>query len=256
MSALSAIGLCAARGRRPVLHDVDLHVSSGEIVAVAGPNGSGKSTLLEVLAGQRAPAAGRVEVGARPIADLTGRERATEVAVMVQRFAAPDGFTARELVALGRAPHLGPWGLGGASDEAIVDGALQRCGVAHLASRPVERCSGGEQQRIQLALLVAQQARVWLLDEPTAAQDLDGVGVVAAVLAAHVAQGGSAVVVLHDLNLVDRLADRWVLLHRGAVVADGVRHALLGHPGLEVAWPGAVEVRPGPWLSPRLGSGV
>jgi iron complex transport system ATP-binding protein len=205
-----------------VLRGVDLAAQAGEVVALIGPNGAGKSTLLRVLAGLLRPDAGTVTIDGADVTTLDRRSIARQVAVVPQVFETLFPFTVREIVALGRTSRLGPLGTLGADDARAVARALDEIGATDLAERRIDRVSGGERQRAVLAMALAQEAGVLLLDEPTAHLDpthqrgtLERVATLARV------RGLAVVAVLHDLNLAAAFASRVVLLSDGAVVREG-----------------------------------
>jgi iron complex transport system ATP-binding protein len=210
------------------LDGVSVTLGRGELVALVGPNGSGKSTLLEVLLGARACDSGGVKLDGAPLATLSPRERARTM-TMVGHVPAPDfELRARDVVALGRIPHEGPFGGETAADEAAIDSALDMTDTRPLADRGLGTLSSGELQRVHLARAFAQQVSVVLLDEPTA--NLDPLHQLTAMrlLRGFVDRGGSALVVLHDLTLAARHCDRLLVLERGWVRAEGPPASALG----------------------------
>lgn len=217
-----ARGIRAGYADREVLRGVDLVAHAGEVVALIGPNGAGKSTLLRVLGGLLRPIAGSVTIEGVDVTALDRRSLARHIAVVPQIFETLFPFTVREIVALGRTSRLGPLGTLGSDDARAVARALDDIGASDLADRRIDRVSGGERQRAVLAMALAQEAGVLLLDEPTAHLDpahqratLDRVATLARV------RGLAVVAVLHDLNLAATFASRVVLLEDGAVVRDG-----------------------------------
>ena len=211
----------AYRGR-PALSDVDLHVSAGERVALVGPNGAGKSTLLRAIAGLVGPAAGGVELGGLRLATLDRLAVARRLAVVPQLPQLPFATTVEEVVALGRLPHerlirgLRP------ADRAAIAAAIDRVGVGHLLGRDARELSLGERQLVLLAVAVAQDAPVLVLDEPTVHLDLRHQVEVMELLADLNARDGTTILaVLHDVGLAAHFFPRIVVLHRGRVVADG-----------------------------------
>jgi iron complex transport system ATP-binding protein len=220
---LEARGLAHAFGATPVLRGVDLELAPGKLVVVVGPNGAGKTTLLRALSGVLRTDQGVVTLDGTEIQTKTRREIAQRVAVVPQEGAVPFPFRVREMVALGRAPFLGPFGRESQSDVARTESALAALGLEPLAERAYPTLSGGEKRRVLLARALAQGVDVWLLDEPTASMDL-GHGLfcfewLAEWLRAAPARG--VLLVTHELGLAARFADELVLLVRGQVLARG-----------------------------------
>ncbi len=207
------------------LHGVDLTLSAGELVCVLGPNGAGKTTLLRVASGLLAPRAGHVDLLGSPVAGRTRAEVARSLAVVEQMQdlgGIAGGFTVREVVAMGRAPHQGSWMRATKKDDAIVDDALRRCDLEGLATRPAHALSGGEQKRVGIARALAQEPEVMLLDEPGAFLDVRHQLDLYELLHAEVKERELAcLVVMHDLNVAAQFADRVVLMKAGRVVAAG-----------------------------------
>lgn len=222
MSSVVARGIRAYYAEREVLRGVDLVANAGEVVALIGPNGAGKSTLLRVLGGLLRPIAGSVTIDGVDATALDRRSIARHIAVVPQIFETLFPFTVREIVALGRTSRLGLLGTLGSDDARAVARALDDIGATDLADRRIDRVSGGERQRAVLAMALAQEAGVLLLDEPTAHLDpahqretLDRVATLARV------RGLAVVAVLHDLNLATAFASRVVVLADGAVICQG-----------------------------------
>ena len=228
MTTLVARGVRAGYRDREVLRGVDLVAREGELVAVVGPNGAGKSTLLRVLAGLIAPSAGRVTIGGADVTAMDRRTVARHVAVVPQVFETLFPFTVREIVALGRTARLGPLGVLGQDDARAVMRALEELSSTDLADRRIDRISGGERQRAVLAMALAQETAVLLLDEPTAHLDPAHQRATLEHVARLARERGLAVVaVLHDLNLASALATRIAVMADGAIVCDDEPHAVL-----------------------------
>lgn len=222
MTVLAARGIRAGYGDRDVLHGVDLVARDGELVALVGPNGSGKSTLLRVLAGLLTPSAGSVRLDDEDVAGLDRRAIARRIAVVPQVFDTLFPFSVREVVALGRTSRLGWFGSLGREDHVAVTRALGELALLELEERRIDRLSGGERQRAVLAMALAQETAVLLLDEPTAHLDPAHQRATLDRLASLARDRGIAVIaVLHDLNLASALATRIVALDDGRVVRDG-----------------------------------
>jgi iron complex transport system ATP-binding protein len=220
--AIEATGLTQGyAGARPVFEALDLDVAEGELVALAGPNGAGKSTLLRTVLGILPPLGGGVRLFGRAIAGLSRRDIARLAAFVPQGFATDFDLEVRELVAMGRTPHLGRFRPEGPEDQRAVEAALEATGLTALAHRPFPELSGGERQRVVLARAFAQGGKLLVLDEPTANLDLAHAYQLMSLVRRRVDDGGAALVALHDLALAARFADRLILLRDGRVGADG-----------------------------------
>jgi iron complex transport system ATP-binding protein len=200
--------------QKALLRDIELRVEPGEIVALVGPNGAGKSTLLRLLAGDLPPTEGEILLDDRPIGSYRARELAARRAVLPQQTILQFAFTSREVVEMGR-------GLAAIDDEAAIDLALARTDSTYLAGQIYPTLSGGEQGRVTLSRVLAQEAPLLLLDEPTASLDLRHQQMVMDVMRALVDEGAMVVAVLHDLNLASSSADRVVVMSEGRIAADG-----------------------------------
>ena len=221
----------AGYGRTTVVgadEPVRLTLEAGRFTAILGPNGSGKSTLLRVAAGLHKPTAGEARLDDRPVRTIPRRTLARDLAFVQQSPVSPPGATVRQLVSLGRHPHLAWHGRSGDDDRAAIDSAMDRCGVLEMADRAVSSLSGGERQRAGIALAVAQRPRVMLLDEPIAALDVrHQLEVLSLVRTLCDDDGTTAAVVLHDLNIAARFADRLVAMRTGRVMSDGTPDEVL-----------------------------
>lgn len=207
---------------RAALRDVTLTIDSGERVAIIGPNGAGKSTLLRVIAGLLRPATGTVELGGDRVDRLERTTVARRLAVVPQLPVLPFATTVEEVVALGRLPHEHPVRGMRPGDRAAVAAAIERVGVGHLLGRDARELSLGERQLVLLAMAVAQDAPVLVLDEPTIHLDLrHQVEVMELVGDLNARDGTTILAVLHDLGLAAHFFPRLILLDRGRVVADG-----------------------------------
>ncbi|MFI6510426.1 ABC transporter ATP-binding protein [Streptosporangium sp. NPDC050855] len=220
---LRTLGLSFGHDGRRLLRGIDLTVGKGESVALVGVNGSGKSTLLRLLSGILTPHAGTVELDGRPLARMSRRQIARRVAIMHQTLPPVPGLTVRQLVHQGRYPGQGPLGmLRTTGHDPATEEALALTGLAALADRVLDTLSGGERQRARLALALAQESDVLLLDEPTAHLDIrHQLEVLELVREVRTARGLTVVTVLHELDHAARFTDRIVALHRGTVHADG-----------------------------------
>jgi iron complex transport system ATP-binding protein len=208
-------------GGQPLLADVNLALAAGEMAALLGPNGTGKTTLLMLATGALHPKRGRVLLDGHDLRRLSRRAIARRVAVVPQAFATPFAFTVRELVGLGRTPYMSFLGTEKAADRQAIEEALEATGATALAGRIFNELSGGEKQRVALALALAQQPDLLLLDEPTTHLDLK-YQISVLELAQHLnrERGLTIFATMHDLNLAARYFARLILFQRG-IVADG-----------------------------------
>lgn len=229
MMAIESLTL--ARAGRCILTGLNLSLVPGEVLAVLGPNGAGKSSLLAALSGELQPAAGQVRLGGRALSAWPDEARARQLAVLPQTPALSFGFTTAEVVALGRLPHA----TGRVRDVALIEEAMAWADVSHLAARDYLSLSGGERQRVQMARVLAQllpgdAGQVLLLDEPTAMLDPPHQHGCLQRLRRLAAQGVAVLVILHDLNLAARYADRLLLLAGGRQQALGPVAEVLTEP--------------------------
>jgi iron complex transport system ATP-binding protein len=213
---------------RLVVGDVDLAVAPRDFVGIIGRNGSGKSTLLKVMAGLLSPRSGSVAVGGERLDALPRSELARRLALLPQHPVAPPETTVAQLVAFGRMPHVRWYRRWSAEDQRIVGVALERCGLSQWAERPIGQLSGGERQRAWIAMALAQQTPLLLLDEPLSFLDISHQLEVMDLLRDLHQEGGlSIVIVMHDINLAGRYCERLVSLRGGRVVHDGPVEAVL-----------------------------
>ncbi|MFN7122275.1 MAG: ABC transporter ATP-binding protein [Hydrogenophaga sp.] len=201
--------------------DLSLSLRGSEVLALLGPNGCGKTTLLKTLLGLLPALGGTVQLRGRALSQWPLAERAREIAYVPQGQASTFGFTALEMVLMGRTAHQGLIARPTAQDRAIAHAALQRVGMAHLADRSVHRISGGERQLVLIARALAQQPRAVLLDEPTASLDFGNQGLVMRAIRTLAIEGLAVLFTTHDPNQALRCADRALLMRDGRVLADG-----------------------------------
>ncbi|KKB09340.1 ABC transporter ATP-binding protein [Devosia chinhatensis] len=219
---LLAAGLDLGYGDRQIVKALDLSVASGKLTVIVGANACGKSTLLRGLARLLTPTRGSVYLDGKPIHQLPTRDVATILGVLPQSPIAPDAITVTDLVGRGRYPHQGWFRRWTPEDDAAVAEALRATDTLELADRPVDELSGGQRQRVWIAMALAQQTDLLLLDEPTTFLDINHQVEVLDLLTDLVRQRGrTVVVVLHDLNLACRYADRIVAMKSGRIVAEG-----------------------------------
>ena len=247
LAILSARNLCVGYGDTAVLRDVNLQVRPGEITALIGPNGCGKSTLLKAFARVLTPQSGEVLLHGRPIRSYPTREVARKLALLPQGPVAPEGLTVTELVAQGRFPHQSLFRQWTPDDRAAIDRAMRLTDLTALAGRPVHSLSGGQRQRCWVAMVLAQDTPLLLLDEPTTFLDLKVQVDLMALLSRIVVQDGrTLLLVLHELNLAAAFADRIVMMRDGQIVAEGAAHEVMHPEALHAVFDLCADVIPDP----------
>ncbi len=221
-------------GERTIIKDLTLDISKPEIVTIIGPNGSGKSTLLKALCRLLEPAAGTVYLDSKNINKMSTEEVARTMAVMAQSANAPAGTTVEELVSYGRMPYRKFFDGLGKEDRIAIDEAIAFTELGPLRTRLVHTLSGGERQRAWLAMALAQQPQVLLLDEPTTYLDVHHqLELMELVVRLHNEMGLTVIMVLHDLNHAARYSERLIALKKGAIMADGPTEEVFVEPIIE-----------------------
>jgi iron complex transport system ATP-binding protein len=215
--------------QRRIIRDIHLSLESGEWLSLLGANGSGKSTLLKLVSRILTPQAGTVLLDGKAIHTQPAAMVAQQLALLPQQQTVPAGITVRQLVSLGRSPHQPWWQWDlSLSDRHKVDAAIAQVQIEQFCDRPVEQLSGGERQRAFLALALAQNPKVLLLDEPTTYLDIHyQLELLDLLKRLNRETGLSIVTVLHDINLAARYSDRLALLKQGALWAVGTPTAVL-----------------------------
>lgn len=250
-------GLEAVRfeaGGHTLLDGIDLTLDAGRVYGLIGHNGSGKSTLMRLLARQQYPSAGCMSYRGRTLEQWGQRAYAREVAYLAQHLPEATGLTVRELAQLGRYPWHGALGRFGDHDHERVDAALQQTGMEQLADRLVDTLSGGERQRAWLAMLVAQEGRCLLLDEPISALDVaHQIEVMELVHALSHERQLTVVMVLHDINIAARYCDQLIALREGRLLEDGTPEEIVRPDMLERIYGVAMGVMRHPQRSTPIG---
>lgn len=220
---IEASALSFIRAGRRLVDSVDLELTPGQMTVVIGPNGAGKSTLLKLMTGELSPDEGSVSVDGRAATAFSARELAERRAVLPQSLALSFPFTALEIVRMGAIAY------GSLTPDRDARAALVRVGLGGFEGRAYQALSGGEQQRVQFARVLAQvpqaveegRAKALFLDEPTSSLDLGHQIAVLDIARDFARAGGAVLAILHDLNLAAEYADRLVVMNRGRVVAEG-----------------------------------
>lgn len=211
-SLLTCHGVDIEVQRRTLVRGLDLAVHAGSITALLGRNGAGKTLTMHTLAGLRAAARGEIRLHDRELTQWPRKALARELGLLTQTSEDPFPATVMELVSMGRAPHLGFWDLESDDDRRIAQAALAEAEIDHLESRTLTTLSGGERRRVGLALLLTQDPRILLLDEPLNHLDPHHQLHILQVLKCRAQQGRGVVMSLHDAGMAARFADRAVLL--------------------------------------------
>lgn len=219
--AVTTSQLTIKLGGRTIIDRLDLEIPAGKVTAIIGPNGCGKSTLLKSLCRILEPSEGEIQIGGIDIATVSRKKLSRRVSLMAQSAQAPDGVTVRELVGRGRFPYqnwLRQWS---EADERAVDKALKRANLGELANARMQNLSGGQQQRAWLAMVLAQETGVMLLDEPTTYLDIGHQHGLLKLMTSLKDDDRTIVAVLHDLQQAVQYADHLVVMKSGRVLATG-----------------------------------
>ena len=231
---------------RPALNSVNMSAPSGSFYAVLGPNGSGKSTLMKGLLGIAKADQGRALIAERNVSNWDRKALARVIGVVSQSETVSFPITVREMVGMGRYPHLGPLEGEGSKDKVAVHEALEVCDVTHLVNRDLSTLSGGELQRVRIARALAQEPMALILDEPTSSLDIKHAMEILELLKQSVASGFTVILTTHGLDLAARFSDRMLLLSEGQVAAEGTPDEVVNEETLAdvYGWPVKVEWEP------------
>lgn len=227
-SLLSANQIEFAYNGHAVLRGIDLALKRGGLIALLGPNGSGKTTLLKILNGILLPRAGGVAFDGKNLGTLARKEIAQRIALVPQELNVPFAFTVREMVLLGRTPHIRPLFGESTRDHQAIERALELTSTGALAERVFGDLSGGERQRVVIAMALAQEPQVLLLDEPTVHLDINHqIEILELVRQLNRERGLTVLATMHDLNLAALYFDRLLLLNDGRIVGEGAPRQVL-----------------------------
>ncbi len=219
---LSVHDITIKYGPCDVLRDISFELHAGEVIALLGPNGAGKTTLIKALNGAKEFSSGTVELDNAPLASFSRREIAKRIAVVAQENETKFPVTVLEFVLSGRFASGSAFGWESDEDIQFATKALDECDLANFGTRLMNELSGGERQRVVLARAIATDAKILLLDEPTANLDLAHQAMMFRLVRQRCREAGSsAVVITHDLNLAAEFADKILLLKQGTIFAAG-----------------------------------
>ena len=237
-----------------ILENVSFSVAQSSFFLIIGPNGSGKTTLVRLIGGIERPDKGRIILMGRTISTYSKKALARKIAFVPQVIPIDFPFTVRDIVLMGRAPHLGMMGFPGKKDLEIVEAAMAFTDVLSLSQRRVSQLSGGERQRVFIARAICQEPEMILLDEPTAALDpAHQINIMNLMKRLKKEKGTTIVMVSHDLNLSAIYGDRLLLLKKGGILQEGTPHEVLTEPLLKKAYGCNLLVDENPYQgSPRI----
>ena len=205
-------------GGKPVLHDVHGVITQGSFLGLIGPNGAGKTTLIRTLAGTLRPRHGRIKLTGKSLSGFARRDLARSLAVVPYALEVPVAFTVEECVAMGRMPYLSGWAALSKHDRALMCEAMETTDALTMAHRPLHSLSGGERHRAMVAMALAQEPEILILDEPTAHLDLHHAwGLMELVKKLHEERGLTIIMSCHDLNLAGTFCNELLLLNEGKV---------------------------------------
>ncbi len=209
-------------GESVVIEDMDIEIHKGEITTIIGPNGSGKSTVLKALTRLLKYRSGVVRVMDRDLKDFETKEFARLVGVLPQKHTAPPDFTVKDLIGYGRIPYQKWYEKNSSEDEEIIRWAMQVTGTEKLAEKSIRACSGGEAQRVWIAMVLAQKPEILFLDEPTTYLDISHqIETMRLVKRLKREAGIGIVMVLHDLGHALEVSDRIVVIKDGHKYSEG-----------------------------------
>ena len=222
MNSIETKNINIAYGNVNIVEDLNLEIPKGKITTIIGANGCGKSTILKTIARILKAKSGDIYINSKNINEQSSKEIARNMAVLPQSPQAPGGLTVEELIAYGRFPHQSGFKNNKQEDKEIVDWALKATGISEFRDRKIEDLSGGQRQRAWIAMALAQQTDILLLDEPTTYLDIAyQVEILDLLTDLNRKRGTTIVMVLHDINLSARYADYIFALRKGKLVSQG-----------------------------------
>jgi iron complex transport system ATP-binding protein len=231
----------------PVLQGVSLEVRKGQFVGIIGPNGCGKTTLLRVVAGVLRPSAGQVLLEGVEMRRIPRRKLARTMACLAQDMGLDLSFTVRDVVQMGRWPHLGTIGRESQHDREVVERAMESADVLHMADKVITETSGGERRRAFIAMCLAQEPRLFLLDEPTTHLDIGHqLSILDLIRSLNQRDGMTVVAVFHDLNLAAEYCDQLLILNQGREEAFGTPEQVLTPETIQRVYGAGVSVEQNP----------
>jgi iron complex transport system ATP-binding protein len=234
MVSLSTESLQIGYGDKIIVEDLNLHINKGKITTIIGANGCGKSTILKTLARVHSPSSGVVYLDGKMIHKIPTKDIAKKMAVLPQSPEAPSGLTVYELISFGRSPHQSGFGRLSDYDRQVIDWALEVTGLTSFADHSVDALSGGQRQRAWIAMAIAQETDLLLLDEPTTYLDMaHQLEILQLLEKLNNEQGRTIVMVIHDLNHAARFSNHMVAMRSGKLVKEGTAEEVMTHEVLK-----------------------
>ncbi len=247
MNAIVMNRVCFSYSNGLVLRDVQLSVRKGEMIGLIGPNGAGKTTLIRLISGILNARQGEVKLDGLDAGKLRRNALAREVAVVPQQFSIPFAYRVEEVVMLGRTPFMRPFHDSSPRDREVIMQTMDVVGIRRLEGRYFSELSGGERQKVVLAMALAQEPKLLLLDEPTAHLDISHQVEILELLACMNEEGRLTIIAaMHDLNLASAYFRRLILMKEGAIVADGPPERVLTSSTIASAYSVPVHIQPHP----------
>jgi iron complex transport system ATP-binding protein len=220
--SLSTENLQIGYGDKTIVENLNLQINKGEITTIIGANGCGKSTILKTLARVHSAKSGIIYLDGKMIHKVPTKEIARKMAVLPQGPEAPNGLTVYELISFGRSPHQSGFGRLTDNDRKVIDWALEVTGLTSFSAQPVDALSGGQRQRAWIAMAIAQETDLLLLDEPTTYLDMaHQLEILQLLEKLNREQSRTIVMVIHDLNHASRFSHHMVALRSGTIVKEG-----------------------------------
>ena len=217
---LKTQNLSVAYGKQTIIPNLSVSIPKGKITALIGPNGCGKSTLLKTLVRINKPVTGEVLFEDKPLSSYGDKVLARSLSLLPQILVSPEGISVRKLVEYGRSPYVSHWGSLGQEDQAIVEQAMRDTGVLEFADKPIESLSGGQRQRAWIAMIIAQDTDVVMLDEPTRGIDIGAKREIYKLMEKLAGEGMAILFVSSEMEEVLGMADRAYVMHEGRISGE------------------------------------
>lgn len=234
MNCIRTKDLNISYGNLDIVKDLNLEIPKGKITTIIGANGCGKSTILKTLARIIKPKSGSIYINDKELNSQDSKELAKAMAVLPQSPQAPSGLTVEELISYGRFPHQKGFGKLKDEDKDIINWALEKTRILEFRDRPIEALSGGQRQRAWIAMALAQETDILLLDEPTTYLDLaHQLEVLKLLEELNKKEGRTIVMVIHELNNAARFADHMIGVKKGKIVCQGTAHEVMTKENLK-----------------------